>query len=237
MDSYDIGFYRKDVLPDYIEGFAMEFAEHFKSKRDYFIQFCGLLQYSKRWTIDNLEEKLPLWCDRFLNPGRKKIVDLVIRAFRRCESDEHMEKLRGTIVESLLIASFGGSKVLQKTTNYGWGARVYINQKIGISEEIKYKCPNVNHDSCKDRSTVDFVYWNGRHGEFYECKAQPKWIECKEIKYMEELQRKLHYNKISHEIFFVCLSDKEAIRQQLENAGCGPLFKALGARELFNKIA
>lgn len=227
---------RTDSPPIYIEELLSEFSDHFITKRDYFIPFCGLIQISKRWTLQNLDEKFSGWYEKFNRPGRKKITELVEKAFKKCRSDTDIHILRGLIVESLLIASHGGSKVLNNT-QYGWGAAVIINKEAGKSELVKYNCPSANGTTCSDRSTIDFGYWNGNSGKFYECKVQPSGINCKEIKYMKKLQHELLANQISHELYFVCLESIESIKLRLEDEDCSPLFKPMGMRELECLIA
>ncbi|WP_136369653.1 hypothetical protein [Cohnella fermenti] len=219
---------------------AKEFADHFKVRRSYIPDFCRLIQTSKWWNTLNLEAKLAVWAKGFGSvSGRKGIIDLVIKAFRSCSDDKEIAGLRGAMVESLVIASRGGSDILDLPA-FGWGARITVKTRVA-AKELKYICVAPTHaessrtesgEVCRNRSTVDFGSWNGKHAQLYECKAQPARIGCKEVKYMQYVKSEMSALDISHELFFVCADSRESIEARLEDLGLGPLFKALGAREL-----
>ncbi|NRD78550.1 hypothetical protein HPT25_14395 [Bacillus sp. BRMEA1] len=227
-----ISFERTDFsIPSHIEQYAKEFAEHFKARRDYVGDFCKLIFTSKRWEIDNIETQVTRWSENFGRiKGRTKIIDIVKRAFLSCQNDDEISDLRGVMVEALIIGCNGGPSVLNHS-NYGWGARVDINlpqQTI----QVRYNCTDHLTSDCRRRSTVDFGYWDGNHGQFYECKAQPAGIGCKEVKFMEKLKSELSTHEISHEIFFVCPESTESIQMRLDSFGLRPVYKPLGIDEI-----
>lgn len=236
-----VSFQRTDYsVPSHIEQFASQFADHFKVRRNYLPDFCRLIQTSKKWTRNNLETKLEIWSAAFGRiKGRNTIIKLVEAAFKACQDDTEISSLRGVMLEALIIACFGGPFILS-SPRYGWGAKVNITTGT-VTKSLKYTCANPTHiipdqqsplDICKDRSTVDFGFWSGRHAKLYECKTQPVSIGCKEIKYMQYVKKEFEILDISHEIFFVCAESRESIVMRLEEMGLGPLFKAVGSREL-----
>jgi hypothetical protein len=98
------------------------------------------------------------------------LVDLVLRTFLVCADDEEIDILRGMILEALIIACHGGAPTLSDA-KYGWGATVNIITSSG-TKTVKYICQTptpVNKEEskprevCKNRQTIDFGYWNGRH--------------------------------------------------------------------------
>lgn len=230
-------FRRTDLVGEDMVNIAKDIADHFKVKRDYFRQFSRIIQVSKRWRILNLNESLSLWVKRFDTvAGRKKIIGLVQTGFGLCKTDEDIDNLRGIIVESLLIAAFGGSKILDQS-GYGWGAKVYIEKATSQPQVVRYRC-NLNKDNdCGDRATVDFGTWDGYSGKFYECKANPVSIGCKEINYMNYLRDMMKENKLSHETFFVCPESVDSIKMRLDEYECSPLLKPIGIEELEGMIA
>ncbi|MBY9079570.1 hypothetical protein [Paenibacillus sp. CGMCC 1.18879] len=232
-----ISFTRTDQVDEPIEGIAREFAEHFKVKRDYFRQFCRIIQVSKRWRISDLSQSLSKWVSQFgAIGGRKTIIALVNKGFGLCKTDEDINNLRGIIVESLLIAAYGGAKILTQS-NIGWGAKVYIENGRGTSQVVRYRCSAKKTADCGDRATVDLGIWDGYSGKFFECKANPVSIRCKEISYMEYLRNMMKVHGISHETFFVCAESKDSIRIRLDEYGCSPLLKPIGLEELQAMIA
>ncbi|MFJ7995459.1 hypothetical protein ACIQY5_25540 [Peribacillus frigoritolerans] len=232
FDLNKITFQRTDIsIPGHIESFAKEFADHFIVRRSYVPQFCKLIQTSKFWNPANLEGKLSAWVRNFSRtPGRTKIIDIITRSFKSCQDKAEIDHLRGAMVEALVIGFNGGTRLLAQP-NYGWGARVDINLDHSTIE-VRYICTEAKDDKCHRRSTVDFGSWDGRHGKFYECKAHPFGIGCKEVRYMEKLKSELIINGISHEIFFVCAESTESIQMKLDEFDLGPLYKAYGMEEI-----
>lgn len=230
-----VTFSRTDLVARKMEEIAKEFAEHFKVKRNYFRQFCKIFQNSKYWNIKNLSVKLKNWSTNFQQiSGTNKIIILVQKAFNLCEIDKDISDLRGILVEALVIAKHGGSEILNDPA-YGWGAKVYINDDEN-KKVIRYYCPFNNakekKEECGNRATIDFAFWNGRHGKFYECKVNPVGIGCKEIKYMDRLRSEFCSYKISLETFFVCAENEESIKMKLSQLGCPVLFKPMGVESL-----
>jgi hypothetical protein len=227
-----ISFTRTDYsISSHIEEFGKEFADHFNVRRDYVGDYCKLISTSKRWKITTIQNQVDRWGNNFGRiPGRTKIIDLVKRAFLSCVDGSEIDDLRGVMVEALIIGCNGGSGILVNQ-NYGWGARVDIHLPTQTTQ-IKYVCSSPQTQACHRRSTVDFGYWDGNHGQFYECKAQPVGIGCKEIKYMEKLKESLTAHEISHEIFFVCPESTESIQMRLNTYGLRPVYKPLGIEEI-----
>jgi hypothetical protein len=226
-----ISFTRTDSIPSHIENAGKELADHFKVRRPYVPDFCKLIMTSKRWKQASIQKDVDRWAKFFnMTSGRKNIIDIVKRAFLSCVDDDEITVLRGVMVEALVIGCNGGTNILTKS-HFGWGARVDIHlptQKI----EIKYTCKAPIDSACRRRSTVDFGSWNGRHGKFYECKAQPAGIGCKEVNYMKKLKNDLTDNEVSHEIFFVCAESRESVQMRLEDLGLGPIYKPYGYEDL-----
>lgn len=232
-----ISFERLDYsISSHIEEISKELADHFKVRRPYVSEFCSLVKTSKRWDTNNVTVKLDRWkiqMEKF--NGSKKIIDIVKRAFESCTTNDEISSLRGAMVEALVIGCFGGEINLSKT-NYGWGARVDINVIGEPVREVVYKCKIKKEPDCKNRSTVDFGYWDGLHGKFFECKVQPVSIGCKEVSYMKHLKEELEEHKVSHEIFFVCAEHSDEIKIKLEMYGLSPLYKAVGVQELVSMM-
>ncbi|WP_371018943.1 hypothetical protein [Pseudalkalibacillus sp. JSM 102089] len=228
-----ISFTRTDFsIPSHIEQFGKDYADHFKTPRNYVPQFCKLIQTSKRWEMANLQAKLKYWESNFSRIGRvEKIIDLVKRSFNSCQCDDEISDLRGVMVEALIIGRNGGSAILTKQ-NYGWGARVDLHLPTE-TVAVKYNCLTPQSQGCRRRSTVDFGYWDGIHGQFYECKAQPRGIGCKEVKYMQKLKHELEQEEISHEIFFVCAAPHEEVKIRLEeDFGLRPIYHPFGIEDI-----
>ncbi|MGF2617715.1 hypothetical protein FZC84_11820 [Rossellomorea vietnamensis] len=228
-----ISFRRTDILANHIEQSTKDIADHFKSRRLYVPQFCRLIKVSKRWTTENLETELNKWESMFSRiNGTSKIIKMVKESFGKCESNQEITDLRGAMVEALVIACNGGSKILSNRS-YGWGAKVDIHP---LGEEIirvRLFCSENICDDCKDRKTVDFGFWDGYHGKFYECKVQPVGIGCKEIKYMQKLKEKLNQQQISHEIFFVCAESRDEVKIKLESLELSTVFyKPVGVEDI-----
>lgn len=228
-----VSFERLDYsIPSHIEEISKEFADLFKIRRDYVSEYCSLIKTSKRWDMSNVSDKLDKWITKMQRyTGVRKFLEITKRAFESCTSKEEIDSLRGAMMEALVIGSFGGSENLGKD-NYGWGARVDINIPNTPVEKVRYKCTLHQETDCSNRSTVDFGYWNGSHGKFYECKVQPMGIGCKEVKYMQHLKDRLGQHQISNEMFFVCADPTEEIKIKLTSLGLGPLYKAIGIQEL-----
>lgn len=231
-----ISFERLDRISSHIEEISKEFADHFKSRRPYVSEYCSLIRLSRRWEIENLEEKLSEWISKNeKRPGFSRLVDIVGRAFRGCTSTKEINSLRGAMVEAILIGCFGGSKNLNNP-NYGWGARVDVISPDAPVDKIVYRCTIHETEDCSNRSTVDFGFWNGKHGKFFECKVRPNSIGCKEVMYMQYLKTRLNSHDISNEMFFVCADPSEAVKMQLEEWGLSPVYKAIGIKELTEMV-
>jgi hypothetical protein len=230
--NVSISFDRKDYsTPSYIEEAAKEIADHFKSRREYIPQFCGMIQNSKRWKMGNLQTKLENWKSSFSRiNGTTRIISIVETAFLACQTDNEIHILRGAIVEGLIIGCYGGSKILE-LDKYGWGAQVTIITD-SVNKKIKYSCTESKDDNCDHRMTVDFGYWNGRHGQFFECKVQPDGIGCKEVMYMQHLAQELTKHSISHEILFVCACPSDDLKIRLQEWELSPRVKSIGTNEL-----
>lgn len=232
MSRVNLEFYRMDSLPKHIEDIAKEIADHFKVRRPYIPQFCSLIKTSKRWNLSNLEVKLGQWETFFSRTqGTRGIIDIVKRGFNSCQNDIEIDKLRGAMVEALVIGAHGGSIVLSDRYKYGWGSRVDLLLKGGKVQLI-YNCKHHKYPDCSRRSTVDFGYWNGQHGQFFECKAQPAGIGCKEVSYMQNLKSELSNRGISNEIFFVCAEHRDAVKIRLEDFGLSPVYKPWGIEDI-----
>lgn len=202
-----VTFRRSDYSFNDIEPYIKEFAEHFKTPRNYFRPFCLLLGRSRNWDVDNIVQNIDRWSENFLRMGGSshKLVDIVRRAFTACKNQDDIKHLRGGILEALIIAKHGGPSVLDKN-NCGWGAIVSIDGR-----PITYTCPKINLPKCDHRSTVDFGIWNGYHGQFYECKVSPFGISCKEVQYMKTLSNELSREDISFELFFAFAESQQSI--------------------------
>jgi hypothetical protein len=130
----------------------------------------------------------------------------------------------------LIIGFNGGSKVLSNR-NFRWGAKVDINLP-DRNIKVRYRCTQLLTHLCGDRKTVDFGSWDGYHGQFFECKAQPSGIGCKEISYMQHLKKVLSDHSITHEIFFVCAESRDEVKLKLEGYGLSPLYKPVGVEDI-----
>ncbi|HHB2053552.1 hypothetical protein ACQKNN_10090 [Bacillus paramycoides] len=227
-----IRFERLDRLPEYIKISCLDIADHFKVKRNYLPQFCRLINSSKVWNMDNLDTMLNGWVKNSQKIYPPKFIDMVYKAFSQCNNIEDIGDLRGALVEALVIASYGGPKVLQNP-NYGWGALVKLKEEDKF-DEVRYRCPQHRVGDCLHRNTVDFGYWNGYHGEFYECKVNPESIGCKEKNYMLELQEKLKNKGITYDLIFVCANHTESVQIELDRLNLDIKFKAVGYDNLFN---
>ncbi|MFC5529970.1 hypothetical protein [Cohnella yongneupensis] len=223
--------YRQDFETD-----ILEIADHFKVKRKYFFAFTALIHESSRWNSGNLEQGLNRWEIRFLRAGGiEKVVVMVREAFNKCTTTDKIKKLRGAIVEAILIASHGGSGRLNDPTNYGWGASVFIGSSPDahqVGYECDDQCGSFTGDTCGTRYTVDVGDWNGYHAKLYECKAHPDSIKCKDVEFLRKLSNELQSHRVSHEIFFVSIVDKEEIEIKLREYNAPSFFKSCGRREL-----
>jgi len=227
-----LSFVRKDELPEKFVNVVHEFADHFKSPREYVPDFCTILTRSWRWNHSTLQDKLTTCLERFgKHSGRKKITEMIRRAFSLCENDDELKILRGALLEALVIGCHGGVQTLS-SPNVGWGAQVILRNNI-----IRYRCTKKIDDNCRNRSTVDFGIWDGYHGKFFECKVHPDGIGCKEINYLETLSQTLKENNISHELFLVCAESIDSIRQRADILGLGLKFKLIGTKELQRMVA
>ncbi|ASI84720.1 hypothetical protein FORC48_3640 [Bacillus cereus] len=230
-----ITFKRTDSIPSYIEQSCREIADYFSLKQNQtkidLSNFCNVIKTSKRWTIQNLKNLLDGWRKIITKTISGKWVDLVYNAYSSCQSTKDIHKLRGMITEALVIAAHGGAKVLGMK-EYGWGALVIIS-KDKKSAEVKYVCTKQQENDCSRRSTVDFGFWNGETALFYECKASPAGIGCKEVMYMNELRANLNKHKINHELMFMCPEDVVSVRQKLKKMGKEKEFIPIGYNNLF----
>jgi hypothetical protein len=226
-----VSFRRTDKIPEHIEETVKEVADFFKVRRECISQFCSMIKISKRWNSENLENKLSIWEGIFPKSNEnKKIVDIIKKGFKNCRNNEEITSLRGALVEALVIGCNGGSRILSDRS-YGWGAKVDIQKSTEVLK-IRYNCSEYKCESCEDRKTVDFGFWNGYHGKFYECKVLPKSIGCKEISYMKNLKSVMISEKISHEIFFVCADRREEVKIKLESNDLSPVYKPYGIEDI-----
>ncbi|MDX6045520.1 MULTISPECIES: hypothetical protein [Bacillus cereus group] len=231
-----ITFERTDIVPPYIESACKDIADYYSKKENQtsknISNICRIIKQSKRWDKENLKKELDTWYKLAVRTTSKECVDLVYAAYDSCRTTKDIHKLRGYLVEALTIAAYGGSKVLG-TDGYGWGALVKI-QKEELTTEVKYVCADKKAEECKNRSTVDFGYWNGNFGSFYECKANPIRIGCKEIKYMVELGESLNEEKVDHKLFFMCPETADSVRIRLKKLGIDEQFVPIGYDNLFS---
>ncbi|MDN4139884.1 hypothetical protein ABEW22_00240 [Bacillus velezensis] len=234
-----IVFKRTDSLEPFMIEATREIADHFKSKRPYFMQFCSVIRSSYSWDIRNWENQFKRHEVIFERLKGTKLVKIMKKAFNNCNSKADLNKLRGTMVESLLIAKNGGYNILSKNSKktFGWGAKVVLH-KGDQQSEVAYICPYnksgvVDKNGCRRRSSIDFASWDGFHGQFYECKVLPDKIGCSEVEYMKTLKEELNQYQISHEVFFVSVYDKEAVEEILKGYDLKePAYKAIGIKEL-----
>lgn len=228
-----ISFRRTDILPSDIEDIAKEFANHFVTRKKQITFFCRVIKETKTWNMLNLHRRLEAWKNaaKTINEVGKTI-KLVEKAFLLCQSDNDISSLRGAMVEALIISHYGGAKVLDDPERAGWGAKVYLQNKR--QQVIRYYCNQPIDEKCDDKATVDFGYWDGNHGKFYECKVLPRWIECKDKRYMENLNNELTRHEISHEVFFVCADSEAAIEMHLADVDIGVKLKPIGIRQLIS---
>lgn len=213
----------------HIEIAVKKIANHFSKNRYYINDYLDVIRKSKRWTINTLNNDLQLWEKRFkrANPdGTDKIIEITKEAFNNCKDENEINKLRGAILEAILIGINGGFSILQED-NYGWGASVSVQEDNSIFK-IKYECINPINSDCHRRMTVDFGAWNGKHAKVYECKAAPDRIGCKEVNYMKVLKKELLDRDITNEVFYVCPSPNDAIQIQLDKFDLSPVYKTFG---------
>lgn len=240
MDSVSlISFVRTDIKPIHIEDITIEIADHFKVPRFYIPQFCKLISNSKRWTHKNWETQFEAWKTRFssINPSEtKNIISLVKRGFESCVDDNEIHDLRGSMLEALIMGAYGGGTEVNNKDEYGWGARVDLNFE-GKVTSIRYIAPNVEGAQPIRRSTVDFGYWNKKHGKFYECKVQPKALTSLEINYMLTLREKLQEHKISNEIFFAFAASKDTVDIELKKFNLENFYKPIGYEDIVEMIS
>jgi hypothetical protein len=240
-EAFSISFRRSDMLPGHIEPFFAEYVERIrKMNRNHLPDFCRMINTSKHWKIENINNKLSDWGQRFGKVrGTAKLIELVTRSFSACRDNKEINILRGLILEAIVAACHGGASVLQNQ-HYGWGCVVVVHSSTEVIEEIKYICNNPTppdqldqcRDVCKNRQTVDFGYWNGRHALLYECKVSPDGIGCKEINYFNKLRSRLNDYYISNEVFFVCADSSDHAKMYLEERQIEQLFRPLGYKEL-----
>lgn len=229
-----IFFIREDYsTPGHIIKSVKLLSDHFKVDREYLSDYLSVLRFSKRWKIATMVADLQVWESNFTkiySTGTYNIVKLTKEAFLGCTSKEEIDSLRGAIVEAIIIGCFEGHENL-KFENFGWGASVNIRED-DTETQLKYLCSERVKNECDNRLTVDFGYWDGKHGQFFECKVEPKAIGCKEVNYMKYLKEELRKRGFSHEIFFVSPKPESAILLQLDNYDLGPTFKPFGINSM-----
>ncbi len=237
-----ITFVRTDYKEDYIEQAVKEFSIHFRTKREYLKDFFRLIVISKRWTKATLDNDIKSWTERFshIYKGKSsKITALVSNWFNQCKDDKAINDLRGAIVEAFVLA-YIDKNFKTNPENFGWGAKVIITESDDRKRDVIYRCTESPkpYPSCHDRSTVDVGFWDGRHGRFYECKVQPATIQCKEIKYMSELDTQLSRLGVSYELFFVFLETRDSIEMRLADYKVKDFFfKLVGSNELKDMLS
>lgn len=237
VDVKNIIFNREDRLAAYLEDAVQEISNYFSKQRLHIGNYLDVIKKSARWTVEGLDKDLEMWERQFLRASSEQnvneaIIDITKRSFKKCTSKDEINKLRGCILEAVLLGLFGGYEILQDS-KYGWGASVAIEEE---TNKIVYTCPHPNGNECKNRMTVDFGVWNGRSGQFYECKATPEGIGCKEVEYMKHLKEELKNHSISNEMFFVCPTPITFIEMELEKYDLSPTYGKFG-KEDFLRIS
>lgn len=231
-----VTFERKDRKPRYIVQAAAEFALHFQTKRAYLKDIFKLIINSKNWSKETLEIDIKNWIKIFPEyETRDIIIKLITKWFSMCKDDPDIQDLRGTLVESFIMTyARKKHKISDNGNNLGWGANVTIHPSNGNDRTVYYTCTtNPKPDaSCKDRSTVDVGIWDGHHGEFYECKVNPYWIGCSEMKYMDKLNIILSDCGIPHDIYFGFVVSHDAAKMQIADYGTDFKFQLIGSEEL-----
>ena len=231
-----VTFERKDYKPMYIVQAAVEFALHFQTKRAYLKDIFRLIMNSKSWRKETLEIDIENWIKIFPDYESKDIIiELITKWFSMCKDDQDLTDLRGTLVESFVMAYVRKKhKINDNGKNLGWGANVTIHPSTGNDRTVYYTCTTSPkpHVACKNRATVDIGIWDGHHGEFYECKVNPFWIGCSEMKYMDKLNGILMDCGISHDIFFGFLVSHDAATMQIADYDTDFRFQLIGAEEL-----
>ncbi|MED4705223.1 hypothetical protein ABEU80_19495 [Bacillus velezensis] len=235
----DVKFKRKDYPPaPHILDSIEKVSKHFETKRDYIYEFCGMVQASKRWRVSRrLSDSLKIWKAQFIKdkPNRFEIADIIEDAFLKCTSDDEIDELRGGLLEALLIGIKGGGvsslNDYQSYLNRGWGAKVYLTAD-NHTRGIYYECNKKETDGCTNRSTVDYGEWDGKLSNFYECKASPNSISCKEVMYMDFLRSELDKRDIAHNIHFVSAEAKLSVKLKLDSWGAHSSFIPVGYEDL-----
>lgn len=234
-----VTFVRTDKKPLHIEKITIEIADHFKVHRVYVPQFCKFISNSKRWKHDNWEEQFNRWKERFskINPNEtKKIISLVKSGFENCVNNEEINDLRGCMFEALIMGAYGGGTRILSDVQYGWGARIDLNLDTGI-ESVRHRELLEDKTGYLTRSTVDFGYWNSKHGKFYECKVQPKSLTDLEINYMTTLRTMLTKYNINHEIYFAFAASKDTVTIELKKFNLETFFKPIGYEDISEMIS
>lgn len=212
-------FERTDNTEEFIEQAVKEIADHFSYKRSYLKLFVRMIRSSYMWEIEDIESELQnieSIFRRFIDGG-SELVPILRKAFTSCKKTKQLKKLRGALAEGLLISMYGGSSILD-SPNYGWGARVKLNNQE-TTLDIVYDCPfhtDKTKPKCRRRSTVDLGYWDGSNGKFFECKIRKEKITCSEYNYMNTLHRELSERKINHEIFLASTDTTDGIEMTLK---------------------
>lgn len=216
----------------YIYESLVSIANHFTIPRKYLVDFCTIIQLSVRWKLSTLEKNLIDWKEKFISVSDERaiITQIVIDSFEKCQCEKDIDKLRGGIVEALVIGIYGGTSILDEN-NFGWGANVMVKDSSGKPAPIRYVCsidkPLDNKETCysdEKRETVDFGFYRGEKGKFFECKAQSRGVGCIDIKYMEKLSESLSNREIRHNIYFVFATSRtniDILRRSLGNRGKG----------------
>jgi|GEM_PF-2068208 len=236
-----VTFERTDIKPPYIVQAALEFVLHFQIKRDYLKDIFRLIRNSKHWNMQTLEINIKNWIKEFPEYESKDIIlELVSKWFSMCKNDQDIKDLRGTLVESFVMAYVRKKhKINGNGINIGWGANVTIHPSSGNEMTVYYTCTTSPkpEGACRNRSTVDIGIWDGHHGEFYECKVNPFWIGCSEMKYMDKLNRILSDCGISHDIFFGFVVSNDAATMQIADYDTDFKFQLIGAEELSDTLS
>ncbi|ATH94562.1 hypothetical protein [Bacillus glycinifermentans] len=211
-----VDFVRTDRVDQVIVPTVIEIAEHFSVKRSYVITFCKVIRNSWRWTIKDMPKQLNIVRTTFskFRDGGLELCQILTNAFSTCSDKDDIDKLRGSLAEGLLLGAFG--KEILRSETFGWGAQVFViddSKKQGI----RYNCPFAgSRPNCSHRTSVDLGFWDGKYGEFFECKVRPDKVRCKEMSYMKYLNTELSQRDIDHSVYFVSTDTLEAMEMSME---------------------
>ncbi|MBD1370778.1 hypothetical protein IC620_00185 [Hazenella sp. IB182357] len=226
-----VTFERRDFpLPHHIESTASELIAYFKVTNLYLPQICSMIQISKRWTIDTLHVHLGRWKQAFAKlKNTARLLATLESGFLDCRNDGEIHLLRGALLESILLGRYQSSIHLRGS--FGQGVQVIIH-KDKERLPVHYQCNQKISKRCHDRMTVDFGHWDGKHGNYFECKVQPKGFGCKEVMYMRELKKQMEQAQLPHTCFFVSIFQSDELHIRLVNWSVQGFVVPVGISEL-----